>query len=103
MMNKYKVKSSKIIISGILPRINAANSFYNKAFSTNNRLANLCKEEGVEYINLWDHFYNQPILFRNDGLHLNSVGSARLGKLLNDAVTNYKSKNSQQVEVPTTT
>ena len=72
-MNKYKVKSRNNIISGILPRINAENSFYE------HRLVNLCMEEGVVFVNLWDNSYNQSILFKGDGLQLNSVGSALLG------------------------
>ena len=103
MINKYKAKTRNIIISGILPRVNAENSFYSKAFSINNCLENVCKGEGVEFINLWNHFYNQPILFRDDGLHLNSVGSARLGRLLNDAVSLHKSKNAKRGEAAVTT
>lgn len=99
MIKKYKTKSSNIIISGILPRINGANSFYDRAFSINSRLGNLCKEEGVEFLNLWNHFYDQKILFWKDGLHLNSVGSARLGRLFNDAVNAYQTKNMSRAEV----
>ena len=99
MINKYKTKSSNIIFYGILPRINAPNSFYNRAFSMNSRLGNLCKEEGVEFLNLWNHFYDQTILFWKDGLHLNSVGSARLGRLFNDAVNAYQTKNMSHAEV----
>ena len=35
---------------------------------------------------MWNHFYDQRILFNHDGLHLNPVGSARLGRPLRDAV-----------------
>ena len=69
MINKYRLKSSNIIISNILCRINAENSFYDKAFSTNDRLVNLCKEEGVAFLKLWDHWYNHPILFKSDNPH----------------------------------
>lgn len=41
MINKYKVKSRSIIISGILPGIKAENIIYDKAFSANNRLVKL--------------------------------------------------------------
>lgn len=37
IMNKYKVKFRNIIVSDILPRINAENRFYDKAFNTNSR------------------------------------------------------------------
>ena len=78
-----------MLISGILPRIDAENAFYNKASSTNRRLKRLCEEEDVAFANTWDHFYERPDLYRDDGLHLNDIGSARLGRLLNDAAMSY--------------
>ena len=57
MIRKYKVKSSNIIIYGILPRINAESNFHDEASSINWRLINLCREEGVDFINLLDQFY----------------------------------------------
>ena len=103
LIRKYKEKSHNVIISGILPRINADRLFYNKAFSTNARLVNLCREEGVRFINLWNDFHNQEILFSNDGLHLNDIGSARLGRLFHDAVVTHLAKNESQLARPGTT
>ena len=80
LIKQYKMKSRNIIISGILPRMSAESVFYSKAFSLNSRLNSLCKQEGVSFINTWDHFYQKSELFSNDGLHLNCVGSARLGR-----------------------
>ena len=96
LIKQYKMKSRNIIISGILPRMSAENVFYSKAFSLNSRLNSLCKQEGVTFINTWDHFYQKSELFSNDGLHLNCVGSARLGRLLNEEVRNFWSKNGAQ-------
>lgn len=98
MIQHYKNKSRNIIISGILPKIDAPDLFYDKAFSTNSRLKSLCLKEEVEFINLWDHFYNQHILFSKDGTHLNSVGSARMGRLLHEAVRSHGSKNATREE-----
>ena len=42
LIGTLKEKRSKFIVSGILPRIGAENQFYNKAFSTNDRLKSLC-------------------------------------------------------------
>ena len=103
MIRKYKEKSNNVIISGILPRINANRLFYNKAFSTNARLDNLCREEGVQFINLWNDFYNRDILFKDDGLHLNEIGSARLGRLFHDAVVAHLAKNASQLSRPGST
>ena len=103
LIRQYRMKSSNIIISGILPRISAERAFYNKAYSVNNRLKSLCLQENVNFINTWDHFYKKSDLFANDGLHLNPVGSARLGRLLSEAVNDYWTKNgSRPSQVPTT-
>ena len=38
------------------------------------------------YIDVWDHFTNSRNLFSKDGLHLNRVGKARLGRVLDVGV-----------------
>ncbi len=40
----------------------------------------------------WDHFYDDPDLFRPDELHFNEVGSARLSQLLHAEVISYSKK-----------
>ena len=95
MIQRYKTKSHNVIISGILPRTRAPSHFYDRAFSTNSRLRSLCTEEGVDYVNFWDDFYNKPFLFQEDGLHLNEVGSARFGRLLSNKVSSFRPKNVQ--------
>ena len=93
MIKAYKVKSSKVILSGIIPRKQAGHRFYSAATSINRRLANLCSEEKIGYVNTWDHFYHDASLFASDGLHLNQVGAARLGRLLDEAVRDFRAKN----------
>ena len=82
------------MISGVLPRIAADNSFYSKAFSLNNRLRNLCKDHDVEFVDMWNDFYNRTGLYHTDGLHLSAVGAARFGRLLSGAVRSFWAKNS---------
>ena len=96
MIQQYKTKTNanNIIISGILPRVGAQKAFYNKAFSTNNRLQNLCSEENVSFVNMWNHFYHDRHLFQKDGIHLNAVGAARFGRLLCDQISLHRSKNA---------
>lgn len=96
MIYELKSRRSKFMVSGILPRIGAESQFYSKAFSTNSRLKSLCTHENVEFVDLWNHFYDQGMLFNRDGLHLNPVGSARFGRLLNDALEDYRAKNQAQ-------
>ena len=90
MIKKYKDKKSRIIISGIVPRIGVKGRFYNIATSINRRLADLCKEEDVGFINTWDKFYYDNHLFSYDGVHLNQVGAARFGRLLDEAVKDFR-------------
>ena len=93
LIQKYKTKSRNIMLSGVLPRLSADDLFYNKAFSLNSRLRNLCKNHGVEFVDMWNDFYNKAGLFQSDGLHLSAVGAARFGRLLNEAVRGYWAKN----------
>ena len=95
MIKQFKSKTSgtKIVVSGILPRVRAGNDFYSKAFSTNNRLKTLCAVEDVNFVNFWNDFYFDHSLYRPDGVHLNAVGAARFGRLLCDEVSKIRSKN----------
>lgn len=104
-IESFKTKSRNIIVSGILPRRGAEREFYNRAFSTNNRLKTLCDEEGIGFVNFWNDFYDlkgKRRLFSEDGLHLNPVGSARFGRLLNEAVIQYR-KNLEQPRIDSPT
>ena len=93
LIQQYKTKSNKIMISGVLPRIMADDLFYSKAFSLNNHLRNLCKDQGVEFVDMWNNFYDQTGLFHSDGLHLSAVGAARFGRLLSKAILSFWAKN----------
>ena len=42
---------------------------------------------------MWNDFYKQSGLFQSDGLHLSAVGAARYGRLLNEAVRDFWTKN----------
>ena len=103
LIQKFKVKSKNVVLSGIIPRAKASNHFYNSASSTNRRLSNLCSEEGIGYVDLWDHFYYDRSLFAPDGIHLNEVGAARFGRLLNDGVKDFKAKNGGVRRAPRVT
>jgi len=89
-MRKLKEKTNDIMFTGILPRINGRNEFYSRAFSINNQLKTLCEQEGVGFANFWNDFYGRKELFLDDGLHLNSVGSARFGRLLQNKCSNFQ-------------
>ncbi len=93
LIQQYKTKSNNIMISGVLPTVAGDDLFYSKAFSVNSRLRNLCKDHGVEFVNMWNDFYDRTGLYHTNGLHLSAVGTARFGRLLSEAVRNYLAKN----------
>ena len=103
LIQKFKVKSSNVVLSGIIPRVKANNQFFNFASSTNRRLSNLCSEEGIGFVDTWDHFYHDRSLFTPDGIHLNDVGSARFGRLLNEGVKDFQAKNGGVRRAPQVT
>ena len=100
MMRAYKELSNKVIVSGIIPRRQAGHRFYASASSLNRRLANLCREENVGFVSTWDNFYYDSTLFAGDGLHLSQIGAARFGRLLDDAVRDYRTKNGSALTRP---
>ena len=105
MIKKYKEKvcEKNIVISGILPRTVAEDSFFDKAYSTNNRLKTLCAQENVHFVNFWDNFYFDRHLFWKDGLHLNGLGSARFGRLLCNELSALTAKNGSTAPQPSPT
>ncbi len=70
------------MISGVLPRIAADNGFYSKAFSLNNRLETLCKEHGIEFVNMWNDFYNNLAYSKKMGYTCHLWGLQDLGDCL---------------------
>ncbi len=67
--------------------------FYSKVFILSNRLESFCKENGIEFVNMWSDFYNKTGLFKEDGLRLSSVGAARFRRVLSEAVGKFWVKN----------
>lgn len=48
----------------------------------------------VNFVNFWDKFSDDR-LFLQDGVHLNPIGNARLGRLLDNSVKNLFRVNRQ--------
>ncbi len=67
LIQQDKTKSSrKIMIPGVPARIAADNGFYSKAFNLES-LENLCQQQGVEFVTMWDDFYNKADILKEDG------------------------------------
>lgn len=93
LIRNFKERSGKLILSGIIPRLAAGRRFLNAATSVNRRLATMCREEDIGFVDTWNDFYYDKTLFSEDGIHLNQVGAARFGRLLSEAVKEFRSKN----------
>ena len=63
-IRRYKCKSNKIILSGILLRSSAPIVVYNRVFSTINRLMFIFIDKGINLIIWWNDLYNKPFLFQ---------------------------------------
>ena len=60
----------------------------NRLLGINTRVEKLYRREDVMYVDVWDNFNKDRSLFIGDSLHLNRVGKARLGRVLDeDAIT----------------
>lgn len=77
--------SAKPVVMGILPRFDKGRYTNVKILSINMRLAKLCMELGVPFLDPYSHFIDRPQLFR-DRLHLNGRGLTVLERLCQDSV-----------------
>ena len=74
--------SNKFIITGLIPRMGESRYHTNRRRHINHLLQDMATRENGLFGNLWNHFEEQGHLYQKDGLHLNEVGSARMGRLL---------------------
>ena len=76
-------KTNKAIVIGILPRLNVSHYALSKAIGINDRLKSICEQNAVRFINLWDTFYGNRKLYKNDGIHFSEEGMRMFGSQLN--------------------
>ncbi len=88
LFKQCKTKSSKIVISGVLPKITTDSVFYSKAFSLKIDWKPSAKNTESS-LWTWNDFYNKTGLFEEDGLQLSPVGPARFTRLLNETVRRF--------------
>ena len=71
-----QARVGQIIISGTLPVFgNRIQGYRNsKRMAVNGMLEQLCKEEDVGYVDLWDSFVGKENMYVRDGLHLSGNG-----------------------------
>ena len=104
-VRKYKALIKKLqesrrqsVICGLIPRYDVDSLTLSRMIGINTRVQDLCKKEGVMYIDVWDHFNRDRSLYGKDGLHLSSVGKARLGRVLDEGIRNEIQRNKTTVQ-----
>ena len=88
MLQGLKEKRAGALVLGILPRLKVSDRLLSKAIYFNSCLNKACSDFVIKFINTWRDFDNRE-LFLTDGTHLNSWGSPRLGRILNENVCKY--------------
>ena len=86
MVRKLRDSRRRSVVCGLIPRFDANPSTLSRMLGINARLEDLCRKEGVMYVDVWDHFSSDRSLYGKDGLHLNRVGKARLGRVLDEGM-----------------
>ena len=73
LAKNIKTDTTKVAISGIIPR---RNTFNHKAKQVNQTLKKICEEENIPFIS--HHGINNRFHLNSRGLHLNDKGATRL-------------------------
>ena len=105
IVKKYKALISKLqqsrrqsVVCGMIPRYDVDALTISRMIGINTRVQDLCKKEGVMFVDVWDHFNRDRSLYGKDGLHLSGVGKARLGRVLDESIRKEIERN--MVAVP---
>ena len=98
MITKLRNSRKRSVVCGLIPRYDVDSLVLSRMLGINTRVEDLCRREGVMYVNVWDHFSRDRSLYGKDGLHLNRVGKARLGRVLDEGVRKELERNRMQVQ-----
>ena len=86
MMKEFVQRRRRIAVCGIIPRYDVGPAIFRKMSVVNRQLEALCRQEGTYFFDLWHHFCSDRTLYARDGIHLNCVGKARLGRVIGECV-----------------
>ncbi|KAF2344356.1 GDSL lipase/esterase [Trinorchestia longiramus] len=96
LIYSLKNKSKNAIITSILPQRHDVN-LNSKILLTNEKVKQICAGKGVMYLDLMSHYTGQNYLYKEDGIHLNKVGQAKLGSLLTIATLELTTTLEQKI------
>ena len=86
MIKEFADRRRKVAVCGIIPRYDVGPVTFRKMSVVNRQVEALCRQESMHYFDLWHHFSSDRTLYARDGIHLNCVGKARLGRVIGECV-----------------
>ena len=90
LLKKMKeARVGQIILSGILPVFGTRSQGYinnSRRMAVNEMVKQLCREEEVGFVDLWDSFVGKEEMYLRDGLHRSGKGAAVFAEGLSGAV-----------------
>ena len=86
MIREFATRRRKVAVCGIIPRYDVGPATFRKMSVVNRKVEELCRQEGMHFFDLWHHFCLDRTLYARDGLHLNCVGKARLGRVIGECL-----------------
>ena len=89
LLKKTKeARVGQIILSGVLPVFGTSSQRYrnSRRMAVNGMVKQLCREEEVGFVDLWDSFVGKEEMYLRDGLHLSGKGTAVFAGDLSGAV-----------------
>ena len=88
LMKEFTDRKRKIAVCSILPRYDVGTDTFRKMSVVNRQVQALCRQENMLFFDLWHHFSQDRTLYARDGIHLNCVGKARLGRVIGECIAN---------------
>ncbi|KAL7861932.1 hypothetical protein SRHO_G00133730 [Serrasalmus rhombeus] len=79
-------KKTRIVISGPLPTYRRGSERFSRLFALQSWLCGWCACNGLGYVDNWSSFWEQPALYRRDGLHPSPLGSVVLSRNIERAI-----------------
>ncbi len=88
-----KKKCKDCILIETTPRLKASNFTLSRAIGIYTRVKDMCKKEGIVYIDTWDKFINNRKLYKHDMTHLNNAGVETIARLLHNTIVKHKTSH----------
>lgn len=85
LITELKQRKKRIMLMGILPRRDISAFHHRRRLDINSTLRQLCKDEGIEYLDMEFNALRSDFLVQ-DGLHLNRSGSDMVARRIFNAV-----------------